>query len=232
MAIQSREPHCALVPKGDGQGMLQMSAPSHGGITVRNGKTLQGGNYSRKFRIDNFKPGLDLQDTGRVHDVLRRGAPVDVLASRTTHGAELAHQGQDWVSYNIGLVTKTVEVESRNIGLRCDLVTGVGGDDTAMSLRPREGRLDVNTSSDVCLVAKDLVKSADGNYKDKIDSHVANLLCAKQVAEDDGVKGADGAQTATLGLRWEPDRRSQTTAGYKGSQHDFNSTGSQLNSLH
>jgi hypothetical protein len=138
--------------------MLEMSAPSHGGITVSNGKALQGGNDSRQFLIDNLKPSLDLQDTGRVHNVLRRGAPVDVLSRRTTHGAELAHQGQDWVSDNIGLVTKTIEVESRNISLRCNLVTSVGGNDTAMSLRPREGRLDINTSSDVCLVAKDLAK--------------------------------------------------------------------------
>lgn len=100
-----------------------------------------------------------------------------------------------------------------------------------MSLCPREGRLDVNTSSDICLVAKDLIKSADISYNGKIYPYVANLLCAKQVAEDDRVKGADGAQTATLGLRWEPNRRGQMTAGYKGSQHGFNSAGPQLISL-
>ena len=68
-----------FVAEGDGERVLHVGAAGHGGVAVPLGEAGEGGRELDEFALDQVEPGLDLEDGGGVHDVLRRGAPVDVF---------------------------------------------------------------------------------------------------------------------------------------------------------
>src|SRR5690606_29550717 len=71
--------HGELVTEGNWNGVLTMGAPGHHRRAMLKGLCTQRAQQRRHIPIDERVRGAQLQDDSRVHDVLSRRSPVDVL---------------------------------------------------------------------------------------------------------------------------------------------------------
>ena len=80
MAIERGQNDCHLEAEGDGNGLLQIAAARHGRVAVTSGQS--GERFADGFEIviDQSKAFANLEDGGRIGDVLRGGAPMSPFA--------------------------------------------------------------------------------------------------------------------------------------------------------
>ncbi len=180
MAVESVEPDRRLVAEGHRQRVLQVGAPGHRRVAVFARELGEMAAHRRQILLDQGEPGADLQHRGGVHDVLGRGAPMQIAPRLARQFGHLADERQDRIADGLGLVLQARQVErlaaaGQRIRRVRDRVGCLGRDDPEPSLGARESRLDLDAAREKGVVAE----------------HLAHRRGAEHVGKDRGVESAD-----------------------------------------
>ena len=147
VALKHGEPDGRLVAERDGQRLLQMSAPRHHSIAVlvaERGKRLAKGGDVLANEAEAF---AHLKHAGAIHDVLRGRAPMQVAAGVTALRRDLAHERQDRIADDLGLLLEPGHVQAFGAGLGGNRLGRLRRDDAGCSLGFRQRHLDLDVTT-------------------------------------------------------------------------------------
>jgi hypothetical protein len=114
--------------------------------------------------LDDVEALAQLQHHGRIHDVLRRGSPMDVTARIAALLHQLMHQGKDRIADDIGLLAQEIEIEGCEIAFRRDLVRCFPRNDATARLGARQRDLDLDVTREQGVVGKYFPHARSAEY--------------------------------------------------------------------
>ena len=172
VALDGREQSGHLVAEGHRNRLLQVAAADHRRVAVRLRVARHRPRDRRQLALDDGKPLADLQHGGGVGDVLRRRAPVAILAELVAaQRVQLRHHAEDRIADALGLLPQLGHVDLVEPAVAHDLVGRVLRDQAEAALNLGERRLDVEIFLRAVLVGP----------------HVAHVVAGEDALEDDGV---------------------------------------------
>jgi hypothetical protein len=132
-----------LVAEGHGNGLLQVAAPGDGRIPVAARKLSEPLHDRIEIGLHQLQRFANLQHRRGVGNVLSRRAPVAVLAEAiAAQFIELGDDAEHRISDPLGLGTKLVHVDLRDVAVASDLGCGFAGNDSPPTLNLGERLLD------------------------------------------------------------------------------------------
>ena len=148
VARQLGEPHGQLAAEGDRDGRLGVRAAGHHGRAVSVGLRRELVAERSRERLDPIERPAAEQGEARVHDVLRRRAPVDVPGGLGGSIADLLEQRQDRIADDERPRAQSLQVDGLRYRGPLDRRGGLGGDDPELGLRGGERPLDLEPRLD------------------------------------------------------------------------------------
>src|SRR3977135_1196874 len=109
MPIDRGHPEGRLVAEGDRKRLLKMGPTRHRRIAVLPCEVRETIAHFAQISRNDAESRADLKHVGSVHDVLRRGPPVDVAPSLARGFRQLMDKWQNRIAEGIGFLPEFVE---------------------------------------------------------------------------------------------------------------------------